>query len=105
MGQVTCPPGWLVVGFPRSHLSSRDAVLLNAGGGPWGEDEQGIHDEDRPGGEERLGQELTQILRFPTTSGCLSAYGQCVSGLTSRLLLPLWATVPCGTQGCSPLPP
>ena len=55
--------------------------------------------KDRPGGEERLGQELIQILRFPTTSGCLSTYGQCVSGLTSRLLLPLWAAVPCGYTG------
>lgn len=82
-----------------SHLSSKDAVLLKAGGGPWGEDEQGIQDEDRPGGEERLGQELIQTLRFPTTSGSLSAYGPCVSGLTSRLLLPLWAAVPCGYTG------
>ena len=76
-------------------------MLLKAGGGPWGEDEQGIQDEHRPGGEERLGQERIQTLRFPTTSGSLSAYGPCVSGLTSRLLLPLWAAA--STVGRCPM--
>lgn len=85
----------MVVGSPTSHLSSRDTVLLNTGAGPWGEDEQGIQDEDMPGGE-RLGQELIQTLKFPTTSDSLSVHGQCVSGLTPSLLFPLGAAIPCG---------
>ena len=65
MGQVTCPPGWVVVGSPISHLSSRDAVLLNAGGGSWGEDEQGIHDEDRPGWSDGSG--LPELINVSVT--------------------------------------